>query len=473
MNVSDYARCDATELARLIRVGEVSAKEVRVAALGAIEQVDGDLNAVVHGPFEDAGALNGPLKGVPFAAKDTLFEAGRPCEFGSRLLAGFVPPMDSTLAGRFRAAGLLTLVRSATPEFAFNLDTAPVVNGPTRNPWEPERSPGGSSGGAAALVAARAVPVAHANDGGGSIRIPAGWCGLVGLKPSRGRVPMGPLVGELPGGIAHEFAVSRTVRDAAVLLDALAGPSPGDRYYVAKPPRPFVEEVGAEPPRLRVALHTSSYWGEPVDAETEDAVRAVARSLEELGHAVEEATAPVDADAFRQLHLVLWPWLLAGTADALGGAMKRSVSRETVEAASLATIERGRTLTAADVTRAYAQQNAASRAWGAFLDSHDLFLCPTTPGGPPPCGTPAQDDDRYLDLEAWSDDVFGLIPFTPIANTTGQPSISLPLGKRSDGMPIGVMLTAQSLRDDLLLRVAAQLETAMPWAERTPHVVAS
>ncbi|HEX2086656.1 MAG TPA: amidase, partial [Solirubrobacteraceae bacterium] len=237
MDLAEYAACDATELRRLLAAGEVRADEVHEAALRAIEAVDLQLNAVVAGPYEDAaGAPDGPLAGVPFAAKDTLAEAGRPLGFGTRMLDGFVAPRSATLAERFHAAGLVSLVRTATPEFAFNVDTAPVVHGPTRNPWDVGRSPGGSSGGSAALVASRALPLAHANDGGGSIRIPAAWCGLVGLKPSRGRVPLGPAVGEAVGGFAHEFAVTRTVRDAALLLDAVNGPSPGDRYYVARPP---------------------------------------------------------------------------------------------------------------------------------------------------------------------------------------------------------------------------------------------
>ncbi len=198
MDVSDYAACDATALAGLIASRQVSATEVRQAALQAIEQVEPDLNAVVSGPFEDATAGEGPFAGVPFGVKDTLWERGRPYDFGSRLLEGQVAALDSTIAVRFRAAGLLSLVRTATPEFGGNFDTAPVLRGPTRNPWDPTRSPGGSSGGSAALVAARALPIAHGNDGAGSIRVPAAWCGLVGLKPSRGRTPIGPLVGEAP-----------------------------------------------------------------------------------------------------------------------------------------------------------------------------------------------------------------------------------------------------------------------------------
>ena len=472
MNVAEYAVCDVTELSGLLAAGGVSAEEVREAALRAIEQVNPRLNAVVHGPFEDALGADGALGGVPFAVKDTLFEAGRPCQEGSRLLEGLIAPVDAELAGRFRRAGLVSLVRTATSEFRFSPDTSPVLNGPTRNPWALDRSAGGSSGGSAALVASRALPAAHANDGAGSIRLPAGWCGLVGLKPSRGRVPVGPLIGEAPGGIAHEFALVRTVRDAALLLDAVCGPAPGDRYFVAAPARPFLEALDADPGRLRVAIHTEAYWGRGTDPETRAAVEAVGRQLEELGHTVEPASAPVDPEGFRAAHLVLWPWVLAIQATGFGALVGREASADTVEAASLACIRRGMELTAADVWRAFAIQNSASRAWGAFLDDYDLFVSPTTPAGSPEVGYPPQNDRKYSTAEAWLDDAFELIPFTPIANTTGQPSISLPLGVGSDGLPIGVMLTAQTLREDLLLSVAAQLEQAMPWADRTPEVVA-
>lgn len=472
MNVSDYAACDACELSRLIADGRVSAEEVRTAALLAIKQVDGDLNAVVHGPFEDARGGDGPLAGVPFGIKDTLFERGRPCEFGSRLLAGFIAPVDATLAERFRAAGLMGLVRTATPEFAFSPDTSPLVNGPTLNPWALDRSAGGSSGGSAALVAARALPAAHGNDGGGSIRIPAAWCGLVGLKPSRGRVPPGPFIGESPGGIAHEFALTRTVRDAAALLDAVAGPAPGDRYYVARPARPFREELAHEPAPLRIALHTQSFWGAATDPGVKEAVEAAGAQLESLGHYVEPAAPSVDAEAFAHAHLVLWCWLLSQLATALGALVGRPPEPSNVEAASLACIRRGLELTAADIASAYAIQNAASRVWGTFLDGYDVFLCPTTPTGPPPAGTPPQNDSAYTDAESWLDDVFGRIPYTPVANTTGQPSISLPLGTAYDGLPIGVMLTAQTLREDVLLRLAGQLERAVPWGDRMPPVAA-
>src|SRR3954447_17013222 len=323
MDLHDYADCDASKLRRLLGAGEVSAAEVRDAAVRAIEAVEPRLNALVGGPYEDAAsaAEDGPLAGVPFAVKDPLPEAGRPLGFGSRLLDGYVARRDGTLAELFRAAGLVSLVRTATPEFAFNTDTAPVVHGPTRNPWDVERSPGGSSGGAAALVASRALPMAHGNDGGGSIRVPAAWCGLVGLKPSRGRVPLGPAVGEAVGGFAHEFAVTRTVRDAALLLDAVNGPSPGDRYYVARPATPYADALAGADGPLRVAVH----YGEGTEPAARAAVEATARALEEDGHDVEEAAPEVNEAALRRCVATIWSIDLAGLAGVFARLMRREV----------------------------------------------------------------------------------------------------------------------------------------------------
>jgi len=471
VDLADYTACDGTELRRLLAAREIGAVDLRDTALRAIAAVDGQLNAVVSGPYEDAqAAADGPLAGVPFAVKDTLPESGRPLGFGSRLLDGYVARRDATLAERFRAAGLVSLVRSATPEFAFNTDTAPVAHGPTLNPWNLSRSPGGSSGGAAALVASGALPMAHGNDGGGSIRVPAAWCGLVGLKPSRGRVPLGPAVGEAVGGFAHEFGLTRTVRDAALLLDAVNGPAPGDRYYVARPEMSYVDSLERKPAPLRVALCTSSPFGTTTDPQVSAAVQAVADTLAELGHHVEEVSPQVHEERLRACLETVWSADLAVLASTFGRIGGREAGPETVEAASLACVRRGRELSALDMDAAAATVNSVSRRWGSFLEQHDLFVCPTTPHPAPASGVPDQADERYDSAARWLDAVFGPSPFTPIANLTGQPSISLPLGESPDGMPIGVMLTAQTLREDLLLAVSAALESAMPWHRRRPAV---
>jgi amidase len=471
VDLGEYTSCDGTELKRLLASRLLDAAEVREAALRAIEAVEPRLNAVVSGPYEQAAsAFDGPLAGVPLAVKDTLAEAGRPLGFGSRLLDGYVARRDATLAERLRAAGLVSLVRTATPEFAFNTDTAPVVHGPTLNPWDPARGPGGSSGGSAALVAARALPMAHANDGGGSIRIPAAWCGLVGLKPSRGRVPLGPGVGEAVGGFAHEFALTRSVRDAAALLDAVSGPAPGDRYYLARPHERFLDSLSAKLPPLRVAVHTSSFFGTPTEPSARAVVQATAATLERLGHRVEEDCPVVAEDSLRACMEAIWSVDLANLAATFARIGGGEAGPGQVEAASWACIRRGREISALELEAAASVVNSTARRWGRFLDEHDLFLCPTAPTPAPPTGVPDQDDERIDTARAWIGEVFDRIPFTPIANLTGQPSISLPLGETSDGMPLGVMLTAQTLREDLLLQVGAALEEATPWRQRRPAV---
>ena len=314
MQVREYARFDAVGLRELIVKGDVTADDVQAAAMAALEEVQPRLNALVAPPFEQpvAGDADGVLAGVPFVIKDLVCSAeGVAQESGSRLFAGYVADHDSTLMARFKRAGLSTMGRTATPELGFNANTAPIVNGPTRNPWNVDHIPGGSSGGSSSLVAARAVPVAHANDGGGSIRIPASCTGLVGLKPSRGRVPLGPDIDEALNGLAIEFAVTRTVRDAATLLDAVAGPSIGDKYTVGRPQRAYSEEVGADPGRLRVALSTTSPWGRSVDSEVAAVVADVGRRLESAGHSVDEAAPPLDVEAFLAANVTIWSWFTA------------------------------------------------------------------------------------------------------------------------------------------------------------------
>jgi amidase len=471
VELAEYSACDATELRRLLAAREVGAADVRDAALRAIAAVDARLHAVVSGPYADATeAPDAPLSGVPFAVKDTLPEAGRPLEFGSRLLAGYTARRDATLAERFRAAGLVSLVRTATPEFAFNIDTAPVGRAPTLNPWETSRSPGGSSGGAAALVASGALPMAHGNDGGGSIRLPAAWCGLVGLKPSRGRVPIGPAVGEAVGGFAHEFALTRTVRDAALLLDEVAGPAPGDRYYVARPQVAYSESVRVPSPALRVAFCAGSLFGAAIDPQVRSAVERVARVLESMGHSVEESSPRVDETRMRACLETVWSVDLAALASTFTRIGAAHAGPETVEAASWSCIRRGHEVSALELDDAYATVNSISRRWGSFLEEHDLFVCATVPFSALESHVPDQADERYDTAGAWIDALFGSGPFTPVANLTGQPAISLPLAETAEGMPIGVMLTAQTLREDVLLAVSAALEEAMPWRGRRPAV---
>jgi amidase len=279
MHFSEYSEYDAVGLAHLIKSGQVSAQEVQQLARQAILTVNPTLNALVGGLFEEAlpSSTTGPFAGVPFVVKDlVLHAAGVKTGMGTRLTGeGIVFPHDTDMMTRFKQAGLVTLGRTATPEFGFNVTTEPLSNGPTRNPWDSSRSTGGSSGGSAALVAARSIPVAHGTDGAGSIRIPAAWCGLVGLKPTRGRTPPGPDIDERLSGFGVEFALARTVRDTAALLDVVSGPGIGDKYFAAPPERPYAQEVGTPPGRLRIAMTTQAWSGVPVDKEYADTVSKV------------------------------------------------------------------------------------------------------------------------------------------------------------------------------------------------------
>jgi amidase len=292
----------------------------------------------------------------------------------------------------------------------------------------------------------------------------------VGLKPSRGRVPLGPAVGEAVGGFAHEFALTRTVRDAAALLDAVCGPAPGDRYYVSRPQDSYAQGLAQPLSRLRIALQASSPFGLPATAEAAALAQSAASALEALGHRVQEARAPLNEEALRSCMETIWSVDLASLAAVFGRLGRREPGPEQVEAASWACIRRGREIGALELESAAGLVNSLSRRWGAFLEEFDLYLCPTVPDAAPPSGVPDQDGEGYATAGAWLDELFGRTPSTPLANITGQPAISLPLGESAEGMPLGVMLTAQTLREDLLLRVGAALEEALPWRARRPPV---
>jgi amidase len=312
MNTSEYLSYDAVDLARLVREGEVTARDLAQCAAAVVEKWNPSINAVLElfGDVDDILAsvpADAPFTGVPFLIKDLVIQAeGRLNEMGSRLAAGHVAQGDSDLMARFRQAGLVTLGRTPTPEMGYNVATETLQAGICRNPWDLSRSPGGSSGGAAAAVAAGIVPVAHANDGGGSIRIPAACCGLVGLKPTRGRVPVGPGAAEGLNGFGIELAVTRTVRDAAALLDAVQGPGVGDPYVIPAPAAPYASILQQAPRELKIGVCTEAWSGVPVDPEISAAVMEVARACEDMGHKVEEASPPLDAEAFARANTDLW-----------------------------------------------------------------------------------------------------------------------------------------------------------------------
>jgi amidase len=473
MHVSEYREYDAVGLAHLIASQQVSAQEVQQLARQAILAVNPTLNALVGELFEEAlpSSTTGPFAGVPFVIKDlSLHAAGVQIGMGTRLSGeGVVFPHDTELMTRFKRAGLVTLGRTATPEFGFNATTEPVSNGPTRNPWNPSRSSGGSSGGSAALVAARAIPVAHGTDGAGSLRIPTAWCGLVGLKPTRGRIPPGPDSDERLSGLGVDFALARTVRDTAALLDAVSGPGSGDKYFAAPPQRPYAQEVGAPPGRLRIATTTQAWSGVPVDKEYADTVSMVCHKLVAMGHDVEEASPHVNWEGFVDANLPIWTASIADTALGLAHARGIDVGPDVLEAVTLASVEYGRRLTAVDLLRALRLCNTITRSVSAFFRSYDVLLTPTVATAPPLLGSLNQNDPS-LDPRGWLTKLFTLIPFTPLFNMTGQPAISLPLGQSSEGLPIGVQLVARYGDEATLLRLSAQLEQALPWTLRHPSI---
>ncbi|WP_436703696.1 amidase [Geodermatophilus sp. CPCC 205761] len=380
-------------------------------------------------------------------------------------------PYDTALMRRFRAAGLAALGVTATPEFGFNASTESVANGPTRNPWDTSRSPGGSSGGSAALVAARALPVAHANDGGGSIRIPAAASGLVGLKPSRGRVTVAPDYSDPLLGLGIEFAVTRTVRDAAALLDAVAGSEPGDRYLLPDPATTFL--AAARPPaaRLRIALSTTAPNGAPLDAACIDAARAAAEALQRAGHTVEEAAPEFDVAAFDDANLKAWCSFLADGAYGAAAALGTELSTEVLEHTTLACAEYGATLTALDMYAVDRVFNATTRTLAQFLTGYDAWLTPTTAAPNTAIGH-LNANDESLDARGWYDRIFTFAPFTAWSNVTGTPAISVPGTPSPEGWPVGVQLVGRYAGEETLLGLAAQLEEALPWTDRRPAVVA-
>ena len=478
------AALDATAQADIVRRRDASPVEMVDAAIARIESLDETLNAVVLRRFDDARAeakaLEGteggaPFGGVPFLTKDLGCPTeGEPHSEGMRALkdAGWIARETSFLARRFRRAGLVNLGRTNSPELGLVPTTEPVAWGPTHNPWDPARSPGGSSGGSAAAVAAGLVPVAHASDGGGSIRIPASVCGLVGLKTSRARVSVGPGKGELTGFLSVQFAVTRSVRDAATLLDACAGAEPGDPMVAPPPDAPYRETIERDPPPLRTGLMTMA----PGDASAvhPECIRAAehaARLLESLGHPVEVAhPAAFDDPARSHLFGRVWSVNAATQVDAWGRALGRELTEHDVEPATWVMAHAGRDISAVHHLEALNAMQVWAREmagwWGGPGDrpGFDLLLTPTLGEPPVPLGT-------FRDPE---DPVAGIVragsftPFTPAINMTGQPAISLPLHMTPDGLPVGVHLVAAYGREDLLLAVAAQIERAAPWADRRP-----
>jgi amidase len=476
MNLEKYCQYDGLGLAELIAKKEQTPKDLAELALHAVEQLDPQLNAVievfndrVEGLDEDSLA-DGTFKGVPFFLKDLgAAEKGRTQESGSRLLKGFVAAEDSNATIKFRDSGLNIMGRTTCPEFGYTLTTESILTGKTRSPWNTERIAGGSSGGSAAIVAAGIVPMAHANDGGGSIRIPASCCGLVGLKASRGRISNGPHDNDITFFLASEGFVTRTVRDTAAMLDATHGPFPGEAFEIVRPERPYLSEVGAPTGKLRVALATQPWGPSIMDPEVETALESTARLCEHLGHEVTDASPSIDFHKFFQYFNDLWIMGVAPFLKAAAQVMNREISEQTVEAILLSSYKHSQGRAAEDFIAILYNLNEVSRQLGAFYQDYDLLLTPTLTIVPPHLGEydldhPEMNVFDFLE-KAWS-----AVPYTPLNNYTGTPAISLPLCESRDGLPIGMHFMAPFGREDLLIRFASALEQETPWKDRLPKV---
>ena len=467
---------DATAQAELVASGKVSPVEMVNAAIERVERYDGALNALTYRWFEAARELasssalpDGPFRGVPYLLKDLYAaEAGKPLSNGSKAYkaADYVSSEDTTLVSRYKAAGLISIGRSNSPEFGSVPVTEPEAWGPTRNPWDLSRTPGGSSGGSAAAVAAGIVPIAHASDGGGSIRIPAACCGLVGLKVSQGRISMGPSRDESNLGVEH--CVSRSVRDSARLLDATHGPGIGDVIIAPTPLRPFIDEGGADPGRLRIGFLDFNPRGGDVHADCVDGVHKTAKLLESLGHHVEPGFPDIFSDnEIGRAFSMLWSTNMGTAIRRFSQALGREMTPNDIEAMNWAQAEFAKGVNGVDFSLAQAssiQFRRAIQSW--WTKGWDLLLTPTLAAPPLPIGSmpnnPARPMTPLMTAGAW-------VSFTSQFNISGQPAISLPLHRTAEGLPVGMQLAAAYGREDVLIRVASQLEQAAPWAHLTPN----
>jgi amidase len=495
---AEYGRFDGLGLAELVRRGEVQPRELVEAALEVIDAVNPAINAVIHrmdGRALEAAARvsrDARFAGVPFLLKDLVqLVRGEPYRAGSRFLGDFRPDHDSELTRRFREAGLVFIGKTNTPEFGLTPFTEPERFGPTRNPWDPSRTAGGSSGGSAAAVAAGMVPLASGGDGGGSIRIPASCCGVFGLKPTRGRTPAGPDVGQLWHGAVVEHVITRSVRDSAAMLDATAGPDPGAPYFPPPPSRPFLTEVTTAPGRLVIARATRPFLGGTVHPECERAVDHAGDLLRGLGHDVVDAAPPVDGPAFARAFLTMVCAELNADIRDAEAALSRSATRAGFEVTTWALALLGRALRADELSVALRFLERQARGIGAFFSEYDLLLTPALAEPPFPTGAlqPKPRDRLMLEiagrlgsgrllrtiglLDEMAAQVFQAVPYTAVFNVTGQPAMSVPLAWTGAGLPIGVHLVGRYADEATLFRVAGQLERERPWSGRYPAMGSS
>lgn len=490
---SDYDKYDGLGLAELVRRKEVKPSQLVEEAISRIEGLNPQLNAVIHKMYDLArktaqGDLpEGPFKGVPFLLKDLFADyAGEPTRQGSRFHNDFVPDHDSEMVKRFKKAGVIILGKTNTPEYGLVPVTEPELFGPSNNPWDLNRTTGGSSGGSAAAVAARMVPMAHGNDGGGSIRIPASCCGVFGLKPTRGRNPLGPDLDEAWYGLAVDHILTRSVRDSAAMLDATAGPDPGAPYYAPPPPHPFLNEVGADPGRLRIAFTMKPFLPGTVHDDCVKGLEATVRLCQDLGHEMVEASPQIDSRTFAMAFLTMACGETRAAIEQAEAVKGRKASSRDFEATTWAAGLLGRQITAAEFSKAVHLLKCTARQIAPFFDEYDVLLTPTL--AMPPLITGALQPKgleafalkllgrlnagrlikAFAEIGALADQVFQFIPYTPVFNATGQPAMSVPLHWSDEGLPIGMQFVGRYGDEAMLFRLASQLEEAKPWIDRVP-----
>ncbi|MCI3133758.1 amidase [Phenylobacterium aquaticum] len=470
MKFDDYRKHDAVGLAGLVAKGEVSAGELLETAVARMAEVNPRLNAVTLDLADRArketaaAAPTGPLAGVPYLLKDLgALLAGTPTTGGSALWKDNVPAADSAIVTAYKQAGLVIFGKTNTPEFGLMPVTEPDFLGVCRNPWDTDRTPGGSSGGAASAVAAGIVPAAHASDGGGSIRTPAAACGLFGMKPSRGRVSFAPL-GEGWGGASIQHAVTRSVRDSAVLLDAVCRPQSGDPYYLDAPATPFAQEVGRAPGRLRIGFTTAALAAPALDPECAQAVLDAAKLCESLGHIVEEVTVSGDLAAMQAAAGDVIAASVAATLEAEGEKRGRAVTADDVELLTWAMARRGQQVTGASYVRGLAAIHAYGRAVAELFKTYDVLLLSTLGSPAIPIGWLTENFETYAPR------LFDFMPNTQAFNNTGQPAMTVPLSWSTSGLPIGLQFVAGMANEAVLFRLAGQLEQARPWFDRVAEI---
>lgn len=474
--MKDLGDKDATELASMVRRKEVSPGELLDLALESASAAQEKVNCFSN-IFEDAarkqidaGLPDGPFSGVPFAVKDLGARVkGLPITSGSRAFRDTVSDMDATLVERQKKAGLVIFGQTTSPEFGLTTSTESALYGKTRNPWNTEHTSGGSSGGASACVASGVIPMAHASDGGGSIRIPAACTGLVGLKPSRGRVPMGPPISENWFGLSTNHCVARSVRDSATLLDVTHGQEPGARYIAPPPEGSFLDAVGREPGVLKIAVWSTAPNGVKPDRDAQAGLDATVKLLSALGHHVEEAGPTLNGEALGKGMMVMVSSFMAAVADEREAYFGRKITEEDFEPVSLRFIELGRQIPMSEVVKTNNAFCEAAWQMEQFMDEggFDLILAPTLSRAPVKLGVLSLDPP---DFDQYGVDISSFAAWCPVFNQTGWPAISLPLHWTDDGLPLGMMFGARLGKEELLYSIAGQIEQAAPWADRRPPI---